>query len=110
MSDRLCGSEAEGRVGMTDAKADRLPGDGEHRMGLLDCLAGAEGPAGDRQHLRWGRIGQRRGRELVRAGQGLKRGQGDRESQRGHEEGSEEWRALHVVWPYSGRWVIEGAD
>lgn len=23
-------------------------------MGLLGCLAGAEGPEGDRQHLRWG--------------------------------------------------------
>jgi hypothetical protein len=78
VSGRLCGSEAEGRVGMTAAKADRLPGDGEHRMGLLGRLAGAErtagagrglrwgrrgpkGPEGDRQHLRWDRIGRRGG-------------------------------------------------
>lgn len=44
----------------------------------------------------------------MRAGQGLRRGQGNRESQRRHKEGPGEWRALDVVWPYSGRRGMKG--
>lgn len=95
-----------GREGRDDGREGRSPavGDGEHRMGLLGRLAGTEGPEGDRQHLRWGRIGQRGGQEPARAGQGLRRGQGDLESLREPEVGPVEWRALEVRWPYSGRW------